>query len=408
MNEGRRRFLLHAAGAAFGLAAVPDLLHAEDARPLGPTPPGAPPRSPAEGAAPRAQPGSDAGEVAPRLPSPDSRFVKEAFFYEKLDGHRIRCGTCPHGCVLSPGETGICRAKANLDGRHFSLSWGNPCSVNVDPIEKKPLLHFLPESKAFSLAVAGCNFRCFNCQNWEISQVSALQTRNYDLDPGQVVEQARTYGCRSIAFTYSEPTSFYEYAVTIAEEARAARLRTVWVSNGYIAKAPRDRLCRYLAAAAVNLKSFEDRIYRDLNGGELQPVLDTLVAMKRAGVWLEVINLVIPTWTDNLEMVKRMCGWFVGALGPDTPLHFSRFSPLYKLTHLPPTPVETLLAAREIARAEGLHFAYVGNVPEVGEDTACPACGKTVLARRGFRVLERNLKDGRCGKCGAGVAGVWT
>ncbi len=399
MNAERRRFLIRAAGALCGLSTRPGLLYAQDAV--------APRRAPRP--APGKAPGSrDPDARVAELPGPDSRFVKEAFFYEKLDRRRIRCGTCPHGCVLAPGETGFCRAKANLDGRHFSLSWANPCSVNVDPIEKKPLLHFLPESQTFSLAVAGCNFRCLNCQNWEISQVSPLQARHYELDPDGVVAQARHYGCRSIAFTYSEPTSFYEYAVTIAEQARAAGLRSVWVSNGYIAPAPLERLCRSLDAAAVNLKSFEDRIYRELNGGELQPVMDTLVALKRAGIWLEVINLVIPTWTDDLNMVKRMCGWFVSSLGPDTPLHFSRFSPLYKLTHLPPTPVETLLAARDIARAEGVRYSYVGNVPEVGEDTACPRCGKSVLARRGFRVLERNLRDGACGACGAPIAGVWS
>ena len=398
MNEGRRRFLVRAACASCGILLAPGLkLRAQDQLPSG-----------GSGGATPGGAKLGTGELRPnQLPAPDDSFVKEAFFYEKLDGGMIHCQTCPQSCVLSKGEVGFCRAKANLDGRHFSLSWGNPCTVNVDPVEKKPLLHFLPGSQALSLAVAGCNFRCLNCQNWEISQVSPLQTRNYAFTPDQLVASAQQYDCRSIAFTYSEPTSYYEYGVSTAEKAHAAGVRTIWVSNGYIEKAPLLRLCRALDGAAVNLKSFEDRIYSDLNGGHLQPVMDTLLTMKQNGVWLEVINLVIPTYTDNLEMIRRMCGWFVKTLGPDTPLHFSRFSPLYKLTHLTPTPQETLIQAREVARSEGIRFAYIGNVPDIGEDTICPACKKIVLARRGFRIHENNLKDGKCGSCGAKIPGVW-
>jgi pyruvate formate lyase activating enzyme len=385
----RRRFLQSLACSACSLLLPSGPVAAEDSLPR------------ARGAG-RVRPGGGAP-----LPRADSPHVREAFFYRRLEGERIECETCPHGCILEPGELGLCRAKANLGGRHHSLSFGNPCSVHVDPVEKKPLLHYLPGSTAFSLAVAGCNFRCLNCQNWEISQVAPMETANYDLPPAAAVENARKYGCRSIAFTYSEPTSFYEYGVETSAAAKAQGVRSIWVSNGYIRREPLDRLCRSLAAAAINLKSFEDRIYRDLNGGHLQPVMDTLVRMKENGVWLEVIALIVPTWTDDLEMIRRMCGWHARALGPDTPLHFSRFVPLYKLTHLPTTPEETLVKAREIARSEGLHHVYIGNVPGLAENTLCPGCHETVIERRGFRILRNELRDGKCGRCGGALAGIW-
>ena len=309
--------------------------------------------------------------------------------------------------MLSPGETGLCRAKANVGGRHFSLSWQNPCSIHVDPIEKKPLYHYLPGSKAFSLAVAGCNFRCLNCQNWEISQVGPREVHAYELSVESAVESALRYDCRSIAFTYSEPTSFYEYALEIAEAAKVSGVRSAWVSNGYIRRAPLDRLCRSLGAGAINLKSYEESVYWKLNSGHLQPVLDTLVRMKENGVWLEVINLVIPTWTDDLEMIRRMCRWFVSALGPDTPLHFSRFTPLFRLAQLPPTPVETLTRAREIALAEGIRFVYIGNVPGLAENTTCPGCGQTLIERSGYRIRKLGLTNGACESCGRSIPGVW-
>ncbi len=393
--SSRRDFLASTAGVCGAFLGARGIARAQDA--LGPLVPNT--KLPAGPGTPK--------EVRPGDPS-----VKEAYFWEPAGpaepgrAAAVRCGTCPHGCILQPGETGICRAKRNLGGKHYSLSYGNPCAVNVDPVEKKPLFHFLPGTKAFSLAVAGCNFRCLNCQNWEISQVSPLETRNYDLSPEQVVALARRYACPSLAFTYSEPTSFYEYGVDVSSLGRAGGLRSVWVSNGYIRREPLDRLCRSIDAAAVNLKSFEDRIYRDLNGGSLQPVLDTLVRMKENGVWLEVINLVIPTYTDDLAMIGRMCRWLVRNLGPDTPLHFSRFSPLYKLVHLAPTPAETLARARETALEAGLHYVYIGNIPGMAEDTVCPGCGTSVLSRRGYRILSSGLKDGRCA-CGRAIAGIW-
>jgi len=333
--------------------------------------------------------------------------VKEAYFYKKLTDGAVQCGTCPHECMIAPGNRGRCRTRENVGGRLFSISYGNPCVVNADPVEKKPLLHFYPGTKAFSLAVAGCNFTCMNCQNWEISQTSPDKTRNYNLPPEEVVALAQRYGCKSIAYTYSEATTFYEYMVDISAEARKRGIKNIWVSNAYISQAALHRLCDVIDAASVNLKSFSEKIYWDLNGGHLQPVLDTFKTLHRRGVWMEIINLVIPTYTDDMEMIKTMCGWILENLGPEYPIHFSRFSPLYKLVHLPPTPVEVLKEAEAVALKEGLHYVYIGNVPGLGDKTLCPSCRETVIQRRGYTVLRNHVKDGKCRSCGSPIGGRW-
>jgi pyruvate formate lyase activating enzyme len=339
--------------------------------------------------------------------SPTDPHLKEAYFYKKLADGAVQCGTCPHECVVLPGHRGRCQTKVNIEGRLFSISYGNPCVVHVDPVEKKPLQHFYPGSKAFSLAVAGCNFCCLNCQNWEISQTSPDKTRNYDVPPDEVVSTAKRYGCKSIAYTYSEATTFYEYMVDISAKAKQAGIKNIWVSNAYISQAALDRLCNVIDAASVNLKSFSDKIYWDLNGGHLQPVLETFQTLHRRGVWMEIINLVIPTYTDDMDMIKRMCGWILQNLGPEYPLHFSRFSPQYKLVHLPPTPVEVLEEAKVTALEEGLHYVYIGNVPGRGDKTLCPGCKRTVVQRRGYTLLSNHVKDGKCEFCGARISGRW-
>jgi len=333
--------------------------------------------------------------------------VKEAFFYDKLGQGTVQCQTCPHACLITPGNRGRCGTKLNKDGKLFSISYGNPCTVNVDPIEKKPFSHFLPGTLAFSLAVAGCNFTCLNCQNWEISQTTPDKTRNYNLPPAQVVAQAKKYNCASIAFTYSEATTFYEYMVDTAGLAKQHGIKSVWVSNAYMKPKAVEKLCKVIDAATLNLKSFSDKTYMDLNGGHLKPVLETLEIVKQNGVWLEIINLVVPTYTDKLDEIRKMCGWILENLGPDVPLHFSRFFPKYRLVHLSPTPVEFLIKAREAARAEGLNHVYVGNVPGMGDTIRCAQCGKSVIKRRGYALLSNDIKDGKCGHCGAAVAGRW-
>jgi len=339
--------------------------------------------------------------------SPTDPHLREAYFYKTLADGAVQCGTCPHECIVLPGSRGRCRTKVNIEGRLFSISYGNPCVVHVDPVEKKPLQHFYPGSKALSLAVAGCNFSCLNCQNWEISQTSPDKTRNYDVPPDEVVLMAARYGCKSIAYTYSEATTFYEYMVDISAKSKQAGIKNIWVSNAYISQAALNRLCDVIDAASVNLKSFSDKTYWDLNGGRLEPVLETFKTLHRRGVWMEIINLVIPTYTDDMDMIKRMCGWILENLGPEYPLHFSRFSPQYKLIHLPPTPVEVLKEAKATALKEGLRYVYIGNVPGLGDKTLCPGCKRTVVERRGYTLVSNHVKDGKCEFCGVHISGRW-
>jgi pyruvate formate lyase activating enzyme len=340
--------------------------------------------------------------------SPNDPHVKEAYFFKQHPDGVVQCGTCPHECLILPKKRGQCGTKVNLDGRLYSISYANPCTVHVDPVEKKPLLHFYPETKALSLAVAGCNFHCLNCQNWEISQTTPDRTRNYDLPPDEVVSAASRYGCKSIAYTYSEATTFYEYMVDIGTRAREAGIKNIWVSNAYISQPALNRLCDVIDAASVNLKSFSEKIYWDLNGGHLEPVLETFKTLHRRGVWMEMINLVIPTYTDDMEMVKRMCGWIVDNVGPEYPLHFSRFFPLYKLVHLPPTPLEVLQNAEDVALKAGLRYVYIGNVPGLGDKTRCPGCNRIVVQRKGYTLVVNHLNQGKCEFCGTVISGRWT
>ncbi len=329
-------------------------------------------------------------------------------FYYSTDGKKVRCGVCPNRCVLSPGDRSICRSKVNIEGKLYSLTYGNPCAVHLDPIEKKPLNHFYPRSLVFSIAAAGCNFRCLNCQNWEISQKKPEEIAHQELFPDQVVKEALKRGAPSIAYTYSEPTSFYEYMVDTAKLAREANLRNVLVSNGYINRKPLLRLARHLDGANINLKSFSNSAYRALNGGTLQPVLDAFKTLHGEGVWFEMTTLVVPGYVDDPEMIKEMCGWILKELGPNYPLHLLRFFPQYKLTRLPATPVSTLENLRNLALKEGIHYVYLGNVPgHEGTQTICSHCRKVVVSRKGYTIGEIRLKDGRCAFCGTPVPGRW-
>jgi pyruvate formate lyase activating enzyme len=335
------------------------------------------------------------------------KWTREALFYRKTpDG--LQCEKCPQGCLLQNGDSGFCRNRVARDGKLYTIAYGNPCAVHIDPIEKKPLFHFLPTTKAFSLAVAGCNFRCLNCQNWQISQFSPKETENVDMMPEEVVRQCKQDGCTSIAYTYSEPTTFYEYAFDTATRARQSGIKNVWKSNGFINEAPLRKLCTVIDAANIDLKSYDDEIYKKLSSGKLDPVLRTLKVFKEEGIWLEITNLVIPTWTDNLDMIKRMCTWLVKNGLTDCPLHFSRFTPLYKLTQLPLTPVSTLERARAIALDAGVKYVYIGNVPaHDAENTYCHRCKKKIIERRGFAILNNYLTAGKCKFCGEMIPGVW-
>jgi pyruvate formate lyase activating enzyme len=336
------------------------------------------------------------------------KWSKEALFVEQTE-EGIHCLKCPNGCTIPAGETGVCRNRVNVRGKLYSIAYGNPCAVHVDPIEKKPLLHFLPGTRAFSIAAAGCNLACLNCQNWQISQVSPRETDNEDLMPRAVVDAARRSGSASIAYTYGEPTTFYEYAYDTAEIARKEGLRNVWKSNGYIEEAPLRKLCRVIDAANIDLKSYDESLYVKLNAGKLAPVLRTLRVFHEMGVWLEITNLVIPGWTDDLEMVRRMCGWLCGNNLDSVPLHFSRFVPMYKLNQVPPTPVKRLEEAHALAMKEGMKYVYIGNVPgHAAEHTYCHQCRKMIVERRGYSIVSNNVRNGRCTFCSARVPGVWT
>jgi len=336
-----------------------------------------------------------------------SKPKREALYYIKTP-RGLRCQICPNECDIKPGETGDCRTRISKGGKLYATAYGNPCAMHVDPIEKKPLYHFLPTSKAFSIATAGCNLACLNCQNWEISQKSPDETNNYDLMPGEVTKQAKKYQCKSIAYTYSEPIVFYEYVLDSAKIAKANGIKNVFVSAGYINEKPLREISKYIDAANIDLKSFSEDIYAKLNAGKLEPVLKTLKILKEENVWLEITNLIIPSWTDDLNMITKMCKWLKDNGFEDTPLHFSRFHPMYKLTQLPSTPVSTLEKARGIALKEGLNYVYVGNVPgSKSQNTYCPSCGNIIIERKGFKIAKNKIHSGKCSNCNHKIAGVW-
>jgi len=340
-------------------------------------------------------------------PSKPWKWSIEAFHYES-DGSDVQCQVCPNRCRLSPGDRSICRSKVNIGGKLYSLAYGNPCSINVDPIEKKPLNHFLPGTSIFSIATTGCNFRCLNCQNWEISQRRPEDLRHGELFPADVVKEAKKRANPSIAYTYSEPITYYEYMYDTAKLAREAGLKNVLVSNGYINRGPLLELTEYIDGANINLKSFDNRIYQSLNGGLLQPVLNTFKTMHQEGVWFEMTTLVVPTYVDDPEMIKRMCGWILRELGPDYPLHFLRFFPQYKLDRLPPTPISTLEQFRDLAIKEGIHYVYLGNVPgHEGCNTLCHNCKEILIEREGYILRQFNIIEGRCKYCRTQIPGRW-
>jgi len=340
--------------------------------------------------------------------SGDDDTLKKIALFQEETPRGIMCRICPNECVLKEGEISKCNNRKVKDSKLWTMAYGNPCSVNIDPVEKKPLYHFFPGSRAWSIATAGCNLACLNCQNWTISQLSPDKTRNYDQMPEKVVDGAVKSSCRSIAYTYTEPVTFYEYAYDTALLARRAGIKNIVKSNGYINPDPLKKLCSVIDAANIDLKAFNDSTYLRLTGGKLQPVLDSLKIYRDMGVWLEITNLVVPQWTDNPDEIGRMCKWLSENGFKDTPLHFSRFYPTYKLEQLPPTPAEILKNAVNTAAAEGLKYVYTGNVPgDEVSDTKCPSCGNLVITRQGFRVTANNLKEGRCNKCGNEISGVW-
>lgn len=333
----------------------------------------------------------------------------EALHYTKLDGRKIKCHICPLQCTLEAGQTCFCRTRTNHDGVLYNHAYNSPCVLNADPIEKTPLLHFLPGTKSLALGLAGCNMRCLYCQNWQIAQDQPVNTKNMKLTSAGAVEQLRKQNLPSIAFTYTEPVSYYEYALETAAAARKAGHKAVMASGSFIETKPMQELCAELDGMALALKGFTEEYYTKVCGVKLAPVLEAILAAKASGRWLELTTLIVPTYNDGQKDVRALSQWVVKNLGPDVPLHFARFVPEYQLRKLPQTPVKTLEECRDIALAEGLRFVYISNVaPHEGNHTYCPNCKRAVIRRVGLRLLENTLKDGSCPACRTKIPGVWT
>ncbi len=320
----------------------------------------------------------------------------------------VQCELCPTECLLKDYQVGGCRVRINKGGVLYSLVYGKPCAMAIDPIEKKPFYHFLPSTTAFSIATAGCVLGCKFCQNWQISQANPEDTDNHDLPPDETVRKAMIFGCRTITYTYTEPTVFYEYMYDTAQIAKRFKLKNTMHTCGYINERPLRELSKYMDAADVDLKAFTEDFYNRICGGRLKPVLDALVVLKEEGVWLEITNLVIPTLNDNMKTIREMCNWIIKNLGPEVPIHFSRFFPYYKLNELPPTPFDTLTDAMNVALDTGLMYVYIGNIRSQAENTYCPGCKKLLIERIGYYVKQNNIVNARCKFCGTAIPGVWS
>ncbi len=369
---GRRQFV--AAAAASLLAGVPRLASAQRPRP------------------------------------PDQQFEgREASWYRKLPDYRVECQLCPRACQVADQERGGCGVRENRGGVYYTLVHSLPCTVHLDPIEKKPFFHVLPGARALSWATAGCNVECKFCQNWEISQFRPEQVVSTWLPPEELAHRARAAGAPLLAATYSEPVVFWEFVRDAALAARPLGVRTTVVSNGYIAETPLKEVLPHLAAVKVDLKSFRDSFYRQIVRGELKPVLRALEVIRAGGVWLEIVVLLIPTLNDSEPEIRDLARWVRANLGAEVPVHFTRFHPTYRLTNLPPTPVATLERAHAAARAEGLEFVYLGNLPgHPAENTLCPACGELLIQRVGFAVRNNRLRRGACPSCSRPIPGLWS
>jgi len=334
--------------------------------------------------------------------------MHEALFYTKEDGEKVRCGLCRFRCLIDNGKRGICKVRENRGGTLFSLVYGKVVAEHLDPIEKKPLFHVLPGSTSYSVATAGCNFHCRHCQNYSISQVEpGSEIPGAPRTPEAIVQNAISSGARSIAYTYTEPTIFYEFALDTARLAKDRGLMNVFVTNGYISQEPLVQIAPLLDAANIDLKGFSDRFYREIVGAQLPEVLDCMVEYRKLGIWLEITTLIIPGLNDAEAELKGIADFIVQHLGAETPWHVSQFYPTYRLTDRGRTPVATLRMARDIGLASGLKHVYEGNVPGAGgENTACPSCGTVVVERYGYRIVSNRLTGGNCPECGVAIAGV--
>jgi len=333
--------------------------------------------------------------------------MKEALLYEKLDDQKIKCCLCCHYCLIKNKGFGFCRARQNINGILYTRSYGRLIAACADPIEKKPLYHFLPGSSSFSIATAGCNFRCGFCQNWQISQRSfADEELGEEIAPAEIIKQARAAGCKSISYTYTEPTIFFEYALEIMKLAKERGLRNIFVTNGYMSPQAICILKDYLDAANIDLKFFSEDSYKKICLGSLQPVKDSIRLMQEAGIWIEVTTLIIPKENDT-ETELSAAARFIAGVSKDIPWHISRFHPDYEFSDRPATCEKTIKKALELAAAAGLNYVYAGNISGYGTDTYCPACKKILIKREGFTVKEYNLHQGNCKFCKYALSGIF-
>ncbi len=335
--------------------------------------------------------------------------MREARFYDKRDDKGVQCRLCRHRCTIQPGRRGICAVRENRDGTLYSLVYGKVIAEHIDPVEKKPLFHFHPGSRSYSIATPGCNFRCLHCQNSSIAQCAneLLLHDTPELSPERVVERALSAGCGSISFTYTEPTIFFEYAYDVAVLAHERGLRTIFVTNGYISAEPLAAIAPYLDAANIDLKGFSEQFYREVVGGRLAEVQECIREYRRLGIWIELTTLLIPGLNDDAAQLQELTAFIARETGEDTPWHVSRFFPTYKMLDRPPTPISALHRARDIGRQAGLRYVYEGNAPGgEGENTRCPACSELLIERHGHSVASNNLRNGRCPTCRGAIAGV--
>jgi pyruvate formate lyase activating enzyme len=351
----------------------------------------------------------DRAEGKPLIPPEDSDLpLHPARWWKAIDGGRVECELCPRKCRVADRERGACGVRENRGGDYYTLVHSRPCSLHLDPIEKKPLNHVLPGSASLSLATPGCNMECKFCQNWEIAQVRPEQVRTFDLSPERVARIAVENKAPTIACTYTEPVIFAEYVYDIAVAAKKKNVRTMIISNGYIELRALDDLIEVLGAVKIDLKAFTEKFYKETCDGELKPVLETLRRLRKKGLWTEIVVLIVPTLNDGEKELREMARFVRDDLGPEVPIHFTRFHPYYRIRNLPRTPVATLEMARNVAMAEGLQFVYTGNVPgHPGNNTYCPKCGERVIHRVGMSVAQNRLVGGKCPDCQHAIPGIW-
>lgn len=350
---------------------------------------------------------ADSGQ-SQSIPAENRNNLHPARYYEKLPDGIIECRLCPRKCRVSDLERGYCGVRENIGGAYYTLVHSKACSANIDPIEKKPFFHFLPGTTAFSIATAGCNMNCKFCQNWTISQFRPEDVNHFELTPEMCAIYAKNNGCVSIAYTYSEPIIFYEYMADCAISGRKSGVRSVVISAGYIEKEPLVDLIPLVDAIKIDLKAFSESYYKDICNSELKPVLDTLITLKSSGIWFEIVYLMLPGLNDTREEISDLCDWLLNNLGPEAPIHFTRFHPAYLLENLPKTPLKSLEQAYDIAKQKGLYYPYIGNVyGHKAENTYCHNCGNLLIGRRGFQITVNNIDRGKCPDCSTVIPGVW-